>query len=81
MIVASTKVFAVSSFISQAPHDDRRVVEVAFHQSVYAIHEGGYPTFEVGDALISVVFEVGFIAGVQTIVVVHCIHARIVGIV
>ena len=81
VVVAISKVFTISSFISQAPHNDRRVVEVAFHQSVNAINEGGYPTFEVGDALVSVVFEVGFVAGVQTIVVVHRIHARIVGIV
>ena len=81
VVVAISKVFTVSSFISQAPHDDGGVVEVAFHQSVYAINEGGYPTFEVGDALVSVVFEVSFVAGVQTIVVVHRIHARIVGIV
>ena len=81
MIVASTKVFTITSFITQTPHDDRGVVEVALYHAVYAIHERRFPTLEVGDALVSVVFEVSFVAGVQTIVVVHRIHARIVGVV
>ena len=79
-VVAGAEVLAVAGFVAEAPHHDRGVVAVAQHHAVDAVHEGRNPRLAVRDALVGMVFEVGFAHAVESVMVEHRIHAGVVGI-
>ena len=81
-IVAGLEIAAASGFVTQAPEDDRRMVAVAQHHAVNAIHKGRNPRRHVADRLVSMVFEVGLIHRIKSEVIEHGVHlgrVRIVG--
>ena len=81
-IVAGLEIAAASGFVTQAPEDDRRMVAVAQHHSVDAVHKGGNPRRHVADRLVGMVFEVGLIHRIKSEVIEHGVHlgrVRIMG--
>ena len=80
-VVAGAEVLAVACLVAEAPHYYRGMVAVAQDHAVDTVHEGRHPRLAVGDALVRVVLEVSFVAGVEAVVVVHGIHAGVVGVV
>ena len=81
-IVAGLEIAAASGFVTQAPEDDRRMVAVAQHHAVNAIHKGGNPRRHVADGLVGMILKVGLIHGIESEVVEHGVHlgrVRIVG--
>ena len=80
-LVAVFEVLAGACLVAQAPHHYAGVVAVAQHHAVDAVDEGWNPRGAVGDGLVGVVLEVSLVAGVQAVVVVHGIHAGVVGVV
>ena len=80
LVVAGAEVLAVASLVAKAPHDDGGAVAVAHHHTFDAVLEGGYPRFSVGDALVGVVLEVGFVHAVDAVVVKHGVHTCGIGI-
>ena len=80
-VVAGLEVAAPARFVAQAPEDDARMVAVAQHHAVDAVYESWNPRRHVADALVGMVFQVGFVHGVEAVVVEHGIHFGGVGIV
>ena len=80
-VVAVLEVAAAAGFVTQTPEDDGGMVAVAAHHAVDAVLEGGNPRRAVGDALVGMVLEVGFVHDVKAVVVEHGIHRGVVGIV
>ena len=81
LFVAIFEVAATTTFVSEAPEDDRRMVAVAEHHALNAVNESRNPRFATRDALVGVVFEVGLIHHVESVVVKHGIHAGVLRIV
>ena len=80
-VVAGSEVFTVACLVSKAPHDHGRMVSVSCHHACDSVAEGGNPGSAVADSLVGMVFEVGFVADVETVEVIHCIEAAVVRIV
>ena len=56
-----------SGFVAEAPEDDRRVVAVADHHALCAVHPGGRPRRVAGQlSAQSVLFDVGFVHDVES---------------
>ena len=79
--VAILEILTRTGFVTQAPHYHRGVIAVTEYHAVDTIYESGNPTFAVRDRLIGMVFQVCFIASVESVVVKHRIHTRCIGIV
>ena len=80
-IIAGTEILPVAALVAQTPHHDRGMVVVARHHFADAVFERRNPTLQVGNRLVGVVFQVGLIAGVQSEMIEHGIHAGIVRVV
>ena len=80
-IIAGTEILTVAALVAQTPHHDRGMVVVARHHFADAVFESRNPALQVGNRLVGVVFQVGLIAGVQSEMIEHGIHAGVVRVV
>ena len=80
-LLACDEVLAAAAFVAHAPEDDAGVVTVAQHHANLTVHVLRLPLRVAAKAVIAMALHVGLVHHVDAVVVVECIHARVVGIV
>ena len=73
-IVTCLEIAAAAGLISQAPEDDTRMIPVAEYHPVNPVDEGWNPRRHVTDRLVGMVFQVGLIHGIQSVIIEHGVH-------